>query len=170
MEQTPHYSRHVVIVFVDDFDPSAIAALRYARSLRPTTLRAVHFVIDSQQAERLRAAWPPDRGMPLEFVDCPDRELTRCADDLVRRAAESPGAQVSVILTWRSFSPETGGLLHGRTADKVAGVVSRVPNVAIIIIPPSRAAPEPSTTSLSGIIDRRRYVLRPRSAGSPVCL
>jgi hypothetical protein len=144
MEQTLHYSRHVVVVFVDDFDPSAIAALRYARRLRPTTLRAVHFVIDSQQAERLRAAWQSDRGIPLEFVDCPDRGLTRCADDLVRHEAESPGAQVSVILPGRSFSPQTGGLLHGRMADKIAGVVSRVPNVAIIIIPPSRAASEPS--------------------------
>ena len=143
MEQTLHYSRHVVIVFVDDFDPSAIAALRYARGLRPTTLRAVHFVIDGQQAERLRAAWQPEAGVPLEFVDCPDRGLTRCAGDLVRHEAESPGAQVSVILPGRSFPPQTGGLLHGRMADKVAGVVSRVPNVAIII-PPSRAASEPS--------------------------
>jgi hypothetical protein len=143
MEQTRHYSRHVVIVSVDDFDPSAIAALRYARGLRPTTLRAVHFVIDGQQAERLRAAWQPDRGVPLEFVECPDLGLTRCAEDLVRHEAESPGAQVSVILPGRSFSPQTGGLLHGRTADKIAGVVSRVPNVAIII-PPSRAASEPS--------------------------
>ena len=143
MEQTLHYSRHVVIVFVDDFDPSAIAALAYARGLRPTTLRAVHFVIDSQQAARLRAAWQPEAGVPLEFVECPDRGLTRCADDLVRHAAESPGAQVSVILPGRSFSPQTGGLLHGRMADKIAGVVSRVPNVAIII-PPSRAASEPS--------------------------
>jgi hypothetical protein len=144
MEQTPHDSRHVVIVSVDDFDPPTSAALRYARSLRPTALRAVHFVIDSQQAERLRAAWPPDRGVPLEFVDVPDRGLARCADDLVRREAESPGAQVSVILPGRSFSPQTGGLLHGHMVDKIAGVVSRVPNVAIIIIPPSKAASEPS--------------------------
>lgn len=144
MEQTLHHSRHVVLVFVDDSDPSAIAALQYARSLRPTTLRAVHLVIDSQQAERLRAAWPPDRGVPLEFVDCPDQGLTGCADDLVRREAGSPGAQVSVILPGRSFSPQTGGLLHGRTADKIAGVVSRVPNVAVIILPPSGAASEPS--------------------------
>jgi hypothetical protein len=143
MEQTLHYSRHVVIVFVDDFDPSAIAALGYARGLRPTALRAVHLVIDGQQAARLRAAWQPEAGVPLEFVECPDRGLTGCADDLVRYAAESPGAQVSVILPGRSFSPQTGGLLHGRMADKIAGVVSRVPNLAIII-PPSRAASEPS--------------------------
>jgi hypothetical protein len=144
MERTPHYSRHVVIVFVDHFDPAAIAALRYARSLRPTTLRAVHFVIDSHQAERLRAAWPPDRGVPLEFVDCPDRGLTRCANDLVRREAEPPDAQVSVILPGRSFSSQTGELLHGRTVDKIAGMVSRVPNVVITIIPPVTAASEPS--------------------------
>ena len=89
MEETPHSSRRVVIVVVDDVDPSTIAAVRYARSLRPATLRAVHLVIDSQQAERLRAAWQPDRGVSLEFVDCPDRRLTRCAADLVRREAES---------------------------------------------------------------------------------
>jgi len=51
----------VVVVFLDDFDLSTIAALRYAKSLRPTTVRAVHFVIDPEQAERVRAAWLPDR-------------------------------------------------------------------------------------------------------------
>jgi hypothetical protein len=142
MEETPDYSRRVVIVFVDDFEVSTIAALRYARSLRPTTLRAVHVVIDSQQADRLRAAWQPDHGVPLEFVDCPGRRLTQCAADLVRREAELPGAQVSVILPGRSFSPLLGRLLHGRMADKIATVVSRVPNVAVTIIPPSRAASE----------------------------
>ena len=63
----------MVIVFVDDFDLSTLAALRYAKSLRPTTVRAVHFVIDTEQAERLRAAWLPDRNVSLEFIDCPDR-------------------------------------------------------------------------------------------------
>jgi hypothetical protein len=140
MEETPHYSRGAVIVFVDDAEASTTAALRYARSLHPTTLRAVHLVIDSDKAERLRAAWPPDSGVPLEFVDCPGRRLARCAADLVRREAESPGAQVTVILPGRSFSLLLGRLLHGRTADKIAAVVSRVPNVAVTIIPPSRAA------------------------------
>jgi hypothetical protein len=144
MNQTPHHSRRVVIVFVDDVEVSTIAALRYARSLRPTTLRAMHVVIDSQQAERLRVAWQPDRGVPLEFVDCPGGRLTRCAADLVRREAELPGAQVTVILPGRSFSPLLGRLLHGRMADKIAAGVSQVPNVAVTIIPPSRTASESS--------------------------
>jgi amino acid transporter len=130
----PNYSRRVVIVFVDDFDLSTVAALRYAKSLRPTTVRAVHFVIDTEQAERLRAAWLPDRSVSLEFIDCPDRRLARAAAELVRHEAEAPGTQVTAILPRRSFSL-LGRLLHDRTADKIAGVVSRVPNAAATIIP-----------------------------------
>ena len=140
MEEPPLYSRRAVIVFVDDLDPSTMAALRYARSLRPTVMRAVHLVIDGEQAERLRAAWLPGRGELLQFVDCSGQRLTRCAADLVRREAEKPGAQVTVILPGRSFPPRLGRRLHGRRADKIAAVVSRVPNVAVAIIPPSRAA------------------------------
>jgi len=131
----PNYTRKVVIVFVDDFDLATMAALRYAKSLRPTAIRAVHFVIDSEQAERLRAAWLPDRSVPIEFIDCPDRRLTRCAADLVSHEVKPPGTQVTAILPRRSFSPLLGRLLHDRTADKIAGVVSRVPNAAATIIP-----------------------------------
>ena len=150
MEETPHYGRRVVIVFVDDFEAHTIAALRYARSLRPTTLRAVHVVIDSQQAQQLHAAWPPDHGVPLELVDCPGRRLTRCAAGLVRREAELPGAQVTVILPGRSFSPQLSRLLHGRTADKIAGAVTRVPNVAVTIIPPKAASEQPGPVAVRG--------------------
>jgi hypothetical protein len=148
MEETPHSSRRVAIVFVDDPGVHTIAALRYARSLRPTTLRAVHLVTGSQRAQQLRAAWLPDRGVPLEFVDCPRQKLTRCAADLVRREAELPGTQVTVILPGRSFSPLLGRLLHGRTADKIAGAVSRVPNVAVTIIASRAASQQPRSVAL----------------------
>ncbi len=131
----PNYTRRVVIVFVDDFDLSTIAALRYAKSLRPTTLRAVHFVIDTAQAERLRQQWLPERGVSLEFIDCPDRRVARAAAELVSYEAETPGTQVTAILPRRSFSPLLGRLMHDRTADKMAAVVSRIPNAAATIIP-----------------------------------
>jgi len=131
----PNYSRRVVVMFVDDFDLSTIAAIRYAKGLRPTTMRAVHFVIDTEQAEKLRQAWLPDRSVSLEFVDTPDRRLNRAAAELVRQEAATPGTQVTAILPRRSFSPLLGRLLHDRTADKIAGVVSHVPNAAATIIP-----------------------------------
>ena len=88
--------------------------------------------------------------MPLEFVDCPGQKLTQCAAGLVRREAELPGAQVTVILPGRSFSPLLGRLLHGRTADKIAGAVSRVPNVAVTIIPSSAASEQSRPVALRG--------------------
>jgi amino acid transporter len=132
----PHYTRRTVLVFVDSFDLATLAALRYARSLRPTTLRAVHFVIDSARADKLRRDWTQaDRGLVLEFVDCPDRRLTRAAADLVCQETADPGTHVTVILPRRSYSPLLGRFLHDRTADKIARVVSQIPRSAATIIP-----------------------------------
>src|SRR5580693_5684135 len=132
----PTYSRRTVFVFVDDFDLATIAALRYARSLRATTLHAVHFVIDSAQAETLRKDWVgANTGIPLDFVDCADRRLARCAAELVSAEASLPGVGVTAILPRRGYSPLLGRLLHDRTADKIAAVVSRIPHAAATIVP-----------------------------------
>jgi amino acid transporter len=140
----PHYSRRVVFVFVDGFDLATLAALRYARSLRPTQIRAVHFVIDSVRAEKLREKWTrADRGVALDFIDCPDRRLTKAATDLAEREIEDPGTHVTVILPRRSYSALLGRLLHDRTADKIAAAISRVPRSAATIVPydvPTRVA------------------------------
>jgi amino acid transporter len=132
----PHYGRRTVLVFVDGFDLATLAALRYARSLRPTTIRAVHFVIDNVQAERLQDKWTrADRGVPLDFIDVSDRRLTRAAADLVEREAAEPDTHVTVVLPRRSYSALLGRLLHDRTADKIAAVVNRIPRSAATIVP-----------------------------------
>jgi amino acid transporter len=132
----PNYPRRTVLVFVDDFDLATIAALRYGRSLRPTALRAVHFVIDQAKASKLREQWlRANRDTPLDLVDCPDRRLARAAVDLAAREAAQPGTYVTVVLPRRSYSPLLGRFLHDRTADKIARVVSRLPNCAATIIP-----------------------------------
>jgi amino acid transporter len=132
----PHYSRRSVFVFVDSFDLATLAALRYARSMRPTSLRAVHFVIDNVRADRLREKWTrADRGIPLDFIDVADRRLTRAAAELVEREAADPETHVTVVLPRRSYSTLLGRLLHDRTADKIAAVVSRLPRSAATIVP-----------------------------------
>jgi amino acid transporter len=132
----PNYTRRTVFVFVDSFDLATIAALRYARSLRPTTLRAVHFVIDTAQADALREEWTrAGMDVVLDFIDCADRRITRAAAELVSAEAAQPGVQVTVVLPRRSYSPLMGRLLHDRTADKIAAVVSRIPHAAATIVP-----------------------------------
>jgi len=132
----PHYARRTVFVFVDGFDLATLAGLRYARSLRPTSIRAVHFVIDSVRADKLREKWTrANRGVSLDFIDVADRRLTRAAAELVEREIADPGTHVTVVLPRRSYSALFGRLLHDRTADKIAAVVSRIPRSAATIIP-----------------------------------
>jgi amino acid transporter len=158
----PHYSRRVVFVLVDSFDLATLAALRYARSLRPTQIRAVHFVIDSVRAEKLREKWTrADRGVALDFIDCPDRRLTKAATDLAEREIEDAGTHVTMILPRRSYSALLGRLLHDRTADKIAAAISRIPRSAATIVPydvPSRVA----------VLQARHATARMAKAGKPV--
>jgi amino acid transporter len=132
----PTYSRRTVYVFIDDFDLATIAALRYARSLRPTSLSAVHFVIDNVQADRLRQEWiRANTAIVLDFVDCPDRRLAKAAADMVSAEAVLPGVGVTAILPRRSYAPVVGRLLHDRTADKMAAAISRIPHAVATIVP-----------------------------------
>jgi amino acid transporter len=132
----PNYSRRVVLIFVDDVDLATLAAIRYARGLRPTTLRAVHFVIDSARAQMVHEKWLRfGQDIPLEMIDTPDRRLTRASVELVSREAAQKGTQVTVVLPRRGYAPLLGRVLHDRTADKIAGVISQVPNAAATIIP-----------------------------------
>jgi amino acid transporter len=136
----PTHSRSVVLVLVDSVDLAVIKALRYARSLRPVELRAVHLMIDSQHAEHLRRAWDSSRAadVPLEIIEVPDRRLRRAALELSARTAASGGPdgnEVTVLLPRRTYSPIVGRLLHDRTADGMAQALSKVPHVAAMIVP-----------------------------------
>jgi amino acid transporter len=131
----PNHPRRTVLVLVDGVDLAAIAGLRYASSLHPTELRAIHFVIDQARADQLRERWlRADQRVPLDFVECPDRRIEHAAGDLVLREASQPGTHVTVVLPRRSYPPLLGRLMHDRTADKIARVTSRVPRSAATIV------------------------------------
>jgi amino acid transporter len=132
----PNYARRTVFILIDSFDLATLAAIRYARSMRPTTIRAVHFVIDSARADKLREKWTrAGRGVPLDFIDVPDRRITAATAELVEREASDPATHVTVVLPRRTYSHVLGRLLHDRTADKIAAVVSRIPRSAATIVP-----------------------------------
>jgi hypothetical protein len=132
----PNYSRRVVLLLVDGYDLATIAAIRYAKSLHPSALRAVHFSLDSAQAAKLRQRWrAAGLTIALELADCPDRRLGHAAAELAAAEAAAPGTHVTVVLPRRSYPPLTGRLLHDHTADRIARRVSRVPGAAATIIP-----------------------------------
>ncbi len=132
----PNYLRRTVLVLIDDVDLAVFASVRYARSLHPTDLRAVHFVIDGPRASHIRQQWlRSDCAVPMDLIDCPDRRLERAAADLVVKETAQPGTHVTIVLPRRSYPPLLGRLMHDRTADKIARVTSRITGCAATIVP-----------------------------------
>jgi amino acid transporter len=131
-----NYAHNELYVLVNSVDLAVLKALRYGRGLRSTELKAVHFMIDAAHADRLQRQWERLRiPVPLKIIDCPDRRLTRAVTRMVAQSAQREGTQVTVLLPRRTYAPLVGRLLHDRTADRIARVVSRIPQAAATIVP-----------------------------------
>jgi amino acid transporter len=136
----PELARHPrlrVFVFVDSVDLAEVEALRYGMGLQADELVAVHFVVDDEHAAQLRQRWERfNQETRLRVIDCPDRHLSRAAQEFVlHELHDHPGSQVTVLLPRRTYSPLMGRLLHDRTADKMARAVSRITDATAIIVP-----------------------------------
>jgi amino acid transporter len=131
------HTKHRVFVFVDSVDLAEIEALRYGKGLHADQLVAVHFVVDPAHAARLQQRWEHfDHDTRLRVIDCPERHLSRAAHDLVTQTLnEHPGSRATVLLPRRTYSALLGRLLHDRTADKIAKVISRIPGASAQILP-----------------------------------
>ncbi|NUR26472.1 MAG: amino acid permease [Catenulispora sp.] len=132
----PTRTQTSILVLVDSVDLAVIKTLRYARSLRPTHVRAVHLMVDNVYAEELRKQWDGSQAadIPLEIIEVPDRRIRRAAMELASREA-AEGFEVTVLLPRRTYSPVVGRLLHDRTADRIAEVLSTLPHVVATIVP-----------------------------------
>ena len=130
------HDRHRGFVFVDSVDLAEIEALRYAQGLHADELVAVHFVLDGDRAARLQENWQHFGHITeLRLVECLDRNLSRAAQDLVSWVKrEHPDTTVTVLLPRRTYSALLGRLLHDRTADKIARVISRIPGASAQIV------------------------------------
>jgi amino acid transporter len=146
------YARHRVLIFVDSVDLAEVEAMRYAKGLQADELTAVHFVLDSARAERLQLRWEHFGHVSgLQTVDCLDRNLSRAAQDLVLKVLhEHPDTKVTVLLPRREYSQLLGRLLHDRTADKIARVVSRIPDASAQIVAYDIATRIAQATSAGG--------------------
>jgi amino acid transporter len=131
-------TRHDVTVLIDSFDLATIGAIRYARSLNPRNLSAVHFVIDDRRAEAISKEWAKNEAcsdVPLELIDCPDRRLANAAVDYAVRATSSPDVELTLLLPRRSYSKFLGWLLHDQTAESIARPISQLERVVATIVP-----------------------------------
>jgi hypothetical protein len=125
-------------VLVDNVDLATVGAIRYARSLKPRNLSAVHFVIDDRRAEQIQKAWAESDALDdvtLELIDCPDRRLANAALDYSIRMTEKPDVELTLLLPRRAYSGFLGRLLHDQTAEDIAAPISQLPRVVATIVP-----------------------------------
>ena len=133
----PILAHHAVLVFVERFDLAAARALQYARSLSPEEPRVVHFVLDTAAARELEQLWVRLglSSVSLELIECPDRRLGRAALELVAETAADGETEVTVLLPRRVYNGSARWLMHDRTSERIAGLVSEIPNASATIIP-----------------------------------
>jgi hypothetical protein len=137
-ERATSIARHDVTVLVDNVDIATVGAIRYARSLKPRNLAAVHFVIDDRRAEEIQKAWAASDALDdvtLELIDCPDRRLANSALDYAIRMTEKPDVELTLLLPRRAYSGFLGRLLHDQTAEEIAAPISQLPRVVATIVP-----------------------------------
>ena len=137
-ERATSIARHDVTVLVDNVDIATVGAVRYARSLKPRHLSAVHFVIDDRRAEDIQRAWAASDALDdvtLELIDCPDRRLPNAALDYAIRMTEKQDVELTLLLPRRAYSGFLGRLLHDQTAEEIAAPISQLPRVVATIVP-----------------------------------
>jgi amino acid transporter len=137
-ERATSIARHDVTVFVDNVDLATIGAIRYARSLKPRKLSAVHFVIDDRRAEEIQEAWAKSDALDdvtLELIDCPDRRLPNAALEYSLRMTEKQDVELTLLLPRRAYSGFLGRLLHDQTAEEIAAPISQLQRVVATIVP-----------------------------------
>lgn len=137
-ERATTIARHDVTVLVDNVDLATIGAVRYARSLKPRKLKAVHFVIDDRHADDIRKAWDECEAVDdvqLDLIDCPDRRIANSALDYAIRMTEKPDVELTLLLPRRSYSRLLGRLLHDQTAEEIAAPISQLKRVVATIVP-----------------------------------
>jgi hypothetical protein len=131
-------ARHDVTVLIDSIDIATIATIRYARSLKPRTLHAVHFVLDDRKAEAIFDQWssnPAFDEVALELIDCPDRRLANAAVDYAIKATQQKDVELTLLLPRRAYSRFLGRLLHDQSAEQIARPISEIPRVVATIVP-----------------------------------
>jgi hypothetical protein len=137
-ERATSMARHDVTIFVDSVDIATVGAVRYARSLKPHKIKAVHFVIDDLRAEQIQKAWAESEALvdvQLDLIDCPDRRIANSALDYAIRKTEKPDIELTILLPRRSYSRFLGRLLHDQTAEEIAAPISQLQRVVATIVP-----------------------------------
>jgi K+-sensing histidine kinase KdpD len=125
-------TRSLVIVPVASFDRRTTEALRQAGGRPGATVRAVHVASDDAEAAALASQWF-DVGLPsLDIIDlAPATTIEQTITDWVERTTAAHLGPVTVILGRLVHRRPWHGILHRRTAERVASGLAGLTGVTV---------------------------------------
>jgi hypothetical protein len=131
----PPKPRHEVVVLIEGLDRSALEALQYARQLNPLRMTAMHIASDPDHAKELCQRWTQvEIPVPLEVVDCPDRNLLAAAQGAIGELVR-PDTEVTVLVPKRGYPKWWARVLHDHTAAGLFKVLGQMEGVRVMIVP-----------------------------------
>ena len=154
------YSKHDVALLIDSVDLAVVGAVKYALSLGPRNLEAVHFVLDDQRAEAIQRKWASTTQLaeiPLKLIDCPDRRISRAVVQYARRCTSEIGVELTLLLPRRIYTQFFGRILHDQTAEQIASSITLLKGVIATIVPFDVAS------LLSGEVEKPAVPVLPQS-------
>jgi hypothetical protein len=126
------------IVLISEVTAPTLRAVRYACSICPNAVRAVHVEIEPEQRARVEAAWAQQQvTVPLEVVESPYRDLTSTVVEYLERAARRGDGNtlLNVVIPEFVVTSRVGKLLHNQSALWIRAALFAQPRVAVTSVP-----------------------------------
>ena len=128
---------HTVVLLIGSVNRGVLAAVAYARSMRPDRLVAIHVVTSPEEEQRIVDAWE-QFALPVELrtVFSPFRDLTQPILDVIDELdAERPDDVVTVVIPEFVVEHWWDAALHNQSAVMLRSRLRQRPNTAITLIP-----------------------------------
>jgi amino acid transporter len=148
---TQEPARNHCVVLASRVHNALLQAIEYAETLRPTTIRAVTFGLDPEEAERLCDEWLEAKiPHPLEIEDSPYRNIGSSLLQYVRQF-DADGVQrvVTVIIPEFIVERRRHQILHGQTALIVKRRLLFETGVVVASVPYHVEEPVPAVAATS---------------------
>jgi len=142
--------RHHAVVLVGSLDRRIVPALRLAARLGDADVRALHVSVDPEETRRLARDWM-ELGLtwlPLHIRDGCSGSFLASVRRAVDEQADATGA-LTVILPEAEYEQWWAGLLHRRSARRIAWALRLHRRVTTVIVP-SFVQPPPTSSAAGG--------------------
>lgn len=129
--------RHVAVLFVANVHNAGLLGLRYARSLGADELHCVNIEADPKETGKLLEEWQAAVGAtPLEVLASPYREISRPANEYVRRILTAdPHTYVTIVIPQFVVRKAWHNLLHNHTPLLLKRAFLFEPSVVVSAVP-----------------------------------